>query len=312
MLNDEVAKKLFTNEVIGKRLAARLICKTLDLEIDADELAKNLEYKHPNTSPVANVVDSVSDVSLESNDFVCDIEINLSNGLRNDRKNKSYICGLYLRQLPSSKEYNRLKKIVQINLDYFDYFHANLFHYVSYFTEVHTGLLETKDVEIHHINLAKLNNVDYNDIASDKEALETLLYFFVCEDKTVLEKVYKGDDFMHLTKEEADKIIEGIDRLLYYDQEELNRLDREDAIKEGLEEGRAEGRQKGLEEGRQKGLEEGRQKGLEEGHQLGLEEGEKNKAKQIAKSMIQKDFDNETIADITGISLEKIEALRKE
>ena len=312
MLNDEVAKKLFTNEVIGKRLAARLICKTLDLEIDADELAKNLEYKHPNTSPVANVVDSVSDVSLESNDFVCDIEINLSNGLRNDRKNKSYICGLYLRQLPSSKEYNRLKKIVQINLDYFDYFHANLFHYVSYFTEVHTGMLETKDVEIHHINLAKLNNVDYNDIVSDKEALETLLYFFVCEDKTVLEKVYKGDDFMHLTKEEADKIIEGIDRLLYYDQEELNRLDREDAIKEGLEEGRAEGRQKGLEEGRQKGLEEGRQKGLEEGHQLGLEEGEKNKAKQIAKSMIQKDFDNETIADITGISLEKIEALRKE
>ncbi|MBR1817970.1 MAG: hypothetical protein IJ772_03880, partial [Bacilli bacterium] len=110
------------------------------------------------------------------------------------------------------------------------------------------------------------------------------------------EKVYKGDDFMHLTKEEADKIIEGIDRLLYYDQEELNRLDREDAIKEGLEEGR----------------EEGHQLGLEEGHQLGLEEGEKNKAKQIAKSMIQKDFDNETIADITGISLETIEALRKE
>ncbi|MBR1680080.1 MAG: Rpn family recombination-promoting nuclease/putative transposase [Bacilli bacterium] len=276
MLNDEVAKKLFTNEVIGKRLAARLICKTLDLEIDADELAKNLEYKHPNTSLVANVVDSVSDVSLESNDFVCDIEINLSNGLRNDRKNKSYICGFYLRQLPSSKEYNRLKKIVQINLDYFDYFHANLFHYVSYFTEVHTGMLETKDVEIHHINLAKLNNVDYNDIVSDKEALETLLYFFVCEDKTVLEKVYKGDDFMHLTKEEADKIIEGIDRLLYYDQEELNRLDREDAIKEGLE------------------------------------EGEKNKAKQIAKSMIQKDFDNETISDITGISIETIEALSKE
>ena len=98
-------------------------------------------------------------------------------------------------------------------------------------------MLETKDVEIHHINLDKLNNVDYNDITNDKEALETLLYFFVCEDKTVLEKVYKGDDFMHLTKEEADKIIEGIDRLLYYDQEELNRLDREDAIKEGLEEG---------------------------------------------------------------------------
>ena len=173
-------------------------------------------------------------------------------------------------------------------------------------------MLETKDVEIHHINLAKLNNVDYNDIVSDKEALETLLYFFVCEDKAVLEKVYKGDDFMHLTKEEADKSIEGKDPLLYYDQEELNRLDREDAIKEGLEEGRAEGRQKGLEEGRQKGLEEGRQKGLEEGHQLGLEEGRAESCAKMVKSMLKDNMSIEKISQYSGLSTQDILKLKEE
>lgn len=291
LLYDKVAKKLFTNERVGKKLAARVIQKTLDLDIDADELANNLEFKHPGISPTLGIVDNESDILLESDESVWDIEINLSNGTRFERKNKAYICGLYLKQLPKSNDYRNLKKVIQINLDYFDYFQHDLFHYISYLTEVHTSEFETKDIEIHHINLAKLNKVDYNDIVNNKGTLSALLYFFVCNDQTLLEEVYEGDSFMKMLKEEAEKIVEGIDRLLYYDADELHRLDREDAIKEGREEGREEGRQ--------------------EGRQEGIEQGTSQAKHQIAKNLLAEGLDINVISKTTGLSLEELSNLKE-
>ena len=217
---------------------------------------------------------------MESDESVWDIEINLSNGTRFERKNKAYICGLYLKQLPKSNDYRNLKKVIQINLDYFDYFQHDLFHYISYLTEVHTSEFETKDIEIHHINLAKLNKVDYNDIVNNKG---TLLYFFVCNDQTLLEEVYEGDSFMKMLKEEAEKIVEGIDRLLYYDADELHRLDREDAIKEGREEGRQEG----------------------------IEQGTSQAKHEIAKNLLAEGLDINVISKTTGLSLEELSNLKE-
>ena len=65
---------------------------------------------------------------------------------------------------------------------------------------------------------------------------------------------------------------------------------------------------KGYEEGKEEGIEEGRIEGRAEG----IEEGSKQKAYEIAKKMLKKGNSIEDICDITGLSIEEIEKLRKE
>lgn len=64
--------------------------------------------------------------------------------------------------------------------------------------------------------------------------------------------------------------------------------------------------------GFQKGLEKGIEKGIKKGVKKGIKEGiEKNKIETALKA-IQKGLDNETISELTGLSLQEIENLRSQ
>lgn len=54
-------------------------------------------------------------------------------------------------------------------------------------------------------------------------------------------------------------------------------------------------------------INEGIEKGLEKGRKEGIEKGKI----EVVKKSIQKGLDNETIADITGLTIEKIELIRE-
>ncbi|SHH26699.1 conserved hypothetical protein (putative transposase or invertase), partial [Thermosyntropha lipolytica DSM 11003] len=56
-------------------------------------------------------------------------------------------------------------------------------------------------------------------------------------------------------------------------------------------------------EGREQGIQEGIAKGIEQGIEKGIEKA--------ALNALQKGLDIETIAEITGLSVEKIEELKK-
>ena len=76
-----------------------------------------------------------------------------------------------------------------------------------------------------------------------------------------------------------------------------------------LNEAERKGIKKGREEGRKEGIEEGRKEGIEEGIKEGIEKGEKNKAIEIAKSLINLGLDKESIAKSTGLDLCEVEKL---
>ncbi len=76
----------------------------------------------------------------------------------------------------------------------------------------------------------------------------------------------------------------------------------------GREEGREEGRKEGLEEGHKKGHKEGKEEGLKEGRA----EGVKQNSFDIAKRMLEKGIDIETISELTGLTAEEVSSLRKE
>ena len=87
----------------------------------------------------------------------------------------------------------------------------------------------------------------------------------------------------------------------------------EKGMAEGLEKGMAEGLEKGMAEGLEKGMAEGLEKGMAEGLEKGMAEGraegERNKQIEIARKMKQAGMDAETIARLTGLATDEIDAL---
>ena len=87
------------------------------------------------------------------------------------------------------------------------------------------------------------------------------------------------------------------------------------ARESGREEGREEGRKEGLKVGREEGLEEGHKKGHEEGKEEGFKVGRAEGVKQtsfdIAKRMLEKGIDIETISELTGLTEKEISELNR-
>ena len=84
---------------------------------------------------------------------------------------------------------------------------------------------------------------------------------------------------------------------------------RESGREEGREEGHKVGKEEGLKEGRKEGKEEGRKEGKEEGIKEGREEGAKRNSCDIAKRMLEKGIDVETISELTGLTEKEISEL---
>ena len=65
------------------------------------------------------------------------------------------------------------------------------------------------------------------------------------------------------------------------------------------------------ETGREEGREEGHKVGKEEGRKEGREEGAKQKSFDIAKRMLEKGIDIETISELTGLTEKEISELNR-
>ena len=73
-----------------------------------------------------------------------------------------------------------------------------------------------------------------------------------------------------------------------------------------LAKGRKEGIAIGLKTGREEGRKEGREDGREEGITIGMETGTKNTQKEIARKMLDKGMDINSISELFGLSIEEI------
>jgi len=79
----------------------------------------------------------------------------------------------------------------------------------------------------------------------------------------------------------------------------------------GIEEGIKKGIQDGIEEGIKKGMQDGIEKGMKNGIEKGIIQGENKREREIAKDMLKKNLDIDLISDITGLSKEEINNLKK-
>lgn len=134
--------------------------------------------------------------------------------------------------------------------------------------------------EIFNINLAKILDKNYTIVREDRESLEKLLYLLICSDKEKMNEVYDVYEFMAKIIREINTQEDDFDKLLFYNSEVLKE---DNYFEESLEEARKEA----------------------------LAEGREQSKLDIAKAMLEKNYDINSISDITNLSLDVLEKLQE-
>ncbi len=220
LLKDKVVKKLLNSEnPTCREYLVRLISASTGISVKL--LRNNIELVTPNVSSNSNYVNSVSDVMVKDNENYYNIEINYNNVPIAIVKNNIYMYNSILRQVHKSDDYKNVKGVIQININNYDLFNKGEFVYDSMMIEKKHHIVRDNMLRVIDINLDFLSNIDYNKIKKGNEYnLEKLLYFFVCNDKKLLDNIYNGNGLMRDISKIFNIDIEDLDKQLYYDYDE--------------------------------------------------------------------------------------------
>ena len=220
LLKDKVVKKLLNSEnPTCREYLVRLISASTGISVKL--LRNNIELVTPNINSNSNYVNSVSDVMVKDNENYYNIEINYNNVPIAIVKNNIYMYNSILRQVHKSDDYKNVKGVIQININNYDLFNKGEFVYDSMMIEKKHHIVRDNMLRVIDINLDFLSNIDYNKIKKGNEYnLEKLLYFFVCNDKKLLDNIYNGNGLMRDISKIFNIDIEDLDKQLYYDYDE--------------------------------------------------------------------------------------------
>ena len=159
-----------------------------------------------------------------------------------------------------------------------------MFHSVYRMKEIHTNE-ELSDIqEIHFIEIPKLE-----DGSDEKDMLVAWIEFLKNPESEKVRSLEMSVDEIREAKDELIKMSNDDTQRELYEMRAKTLRDKISALNEA----------------ERKGIKKGR----EEGRKEGIEEGEKNKAIEIAKSLINLGLDKESIAKSTGLDLWEVEKL---
>ena len=171
----------------------------------------------------------------------------------------------------------------------------------------------TRDIEFHILEIPKMlkENPDLR-----KDELATWLKFLIEPDDREVKTMAREITIMEQAMEELKDLRDDPYFMDLVIRREMAILDEISFRAAAEKKGRQEGRQKGLKEGMQKGMQEGMQKGMQEGMQKGMQKGikegiEKNR-RETCKKLLAMNMPIKDIVQITELSEQEIEKLRKE
>ena len=218
------------------------------------------------------------------------INIELSNrctiGVR--KRNLVYICGQHSKQLKvGDKNYQNIKDSIQICINNFNCNEQDAIE--SYYLMNKRGKIYSKKLRIDLIDLEKIKNICYP-ISNNKY---NLFKIFTTNKKVELVKYLEGSIMRDESKE---KLIKNVER--YSSDEDVFTLYTE-LSKSELEKNTM------IAEARDEGILLGEKRGEVQGKKLGIASEKIN----IAKTMIQKKFNLDSISEITGLSIKELSKL---
>ena len=207
---------------------------------------------------------------------IINIEIQLKNEYNMIQRSLYYWSKLYEEQLSEGDRYDKLSRTVCINILDFKYLKNDRFHNGYRLKEIETNEELTDLEEIHFIEIPKLKKIN-----SEKDIVDVLegwVEFLRDPESEVVRK-------LEMTNKEIREAKDELYRLSMDEKERALYFIREKSIRDEIS-----------------ALANAEEKGMERG----IKKGERNKAIEIAKSLLDV-LDIETISIKTGLSIKEIE-----
>jgi len=294
---DFAFKKLF-----GSENNKDLLISLINSIISEDEKIKSVQLRNPyNLADYRAGKMSILDIKAEDEKgHWYNIEMQIGEDLNYDKRAIYYWSKMVTEQLSEGMMFKHLNKTISINILDFNIVEANSnYHNLYKILNVETGKNDDMHdmFELHYIELKKFRK-HYEDIANTLDRWITFLTKANKLDRQNLPKELSDDH-------EIVKAFEEVDRMFNEDEREMYniRLQQQMEFESKLDSAKEKGREEGLEEGMEKGLEKGMEKGLEKG----LEKGKIG----IAKKMLKKNMSIDVIIEMTDLTKEEIENLKK-
>ena len=260
--------------IFGSEKHPNILISFLNATLKPKDLITEVEIKNTDLNK-GYIEDKFSRLDVKattSNNEIINIEIQLKNEYNMIKRSLYYWSKLYSEQLNEGEDYSLLKRTICIDILNFKYLKTRMFHSVYRMKEIHTNE-ELSDIqEIHFIEIPKLE-----DGSDEKDMLVAWIEFLKNPES---EKVRSLEMSVDEIREAKDELI---------------KMSNDDTQRE-------------LYEMRAKTLRD-KISALNEAGRKGIKKGEKNKAIEIAKSLINLGLDKESIAKSTGLDLCEVEKL---
>ena len=264
--------------IFGSEKHPNILISFLNATLKPKDLITEVEIKNTDLNK-GYIEDKFSRLDVKattSNDEIINIEIQLKNEYNMIKRSLYYWSKLYSEQLNEGEDYSLLKRTICINILNFKYLKTRMFHSVYRMKEIHTNE-ELSDIEeIHFIEFPKLE-----DGSDEKDMLVAWIEFLKNPESEKVRSLEMSVDEIREAKDELIKMSNDDTQRELYEMRAKTLRDKVSALNEA----------------ERKGIKKGR------------EEGEKNKAIEIAKSLIDLGLDKESIAKSTGLDLCEVEKL---
>ena len=304
--NDIAFKTVFLSKE-GKGLLCEILSELL--KIDYNYVYENIEILNGNVPSLdINRVKSQTDIIclVENNQFI--VEMNNRYYEKSIYKNGYYLFSNYVDKATNENEYGKYLNTYLINIDNFDVIKKNEFIYTFSILEDRYKNILYKNIKIININLDYLKKINYTKYSK----LEKLFKIFVETDMKKLKDLMDNKNiervirFMGKLKSHKDYMIE-------YDYEAFKASEYDDIKKEYEREykEKLDKFKENLEEKFKENLEERLEEKLEERFEEKLAEKLEEKLEDQVTKMKQNNISNEIISNITGLSLDDIEKIKK-
>ena len=276
--------------IFGSEKHPNILISFLNATLKPKDLITEVEIKNTDLNK-GYIEDKFSRLDVKattSNNEIINIEIQLKNEYNMIKRSLYYWSKLYSEQLNEGEDYSLLKRTICINILNFKYLKTRMFHSVYRMKEIHTNE-ELSDIqEIHFIEIPKLE-----DGSDEKDMLVAWIEFLTNPESEKVRSLEMSVDEIREAKDELIKMSNDDTQRELYEMRAKTFRDKISALNEA----------------ERKGIKKGREEGREEGIKEGIEKGEKNKAIEIAKSLINLGLDKESIAKSTGLDLCEVEKL---
>lgn len=228
------------------------------------------------------------------------VEMQLFNRYDMEKRTLFYWSKQYGGQLVEGQSYASLKRCVTINIVNFALLPNALYHSVFHLREDRTGIPLTDDIEVHFLELPKL---EAHTVDIKEGGLANWLLFLKGVDPNQWEVLAMNEPKLKKAMTALEFLSQ--DKKLRMEYEDRQKFLRDQAsMMDAAKNAEIYGFKAGMAKGIEQGIEQGVQKGIEQGVQKGIED--------TARRLLKMGLQPEEAAEATGLTLEQVERLRSE